>query len=102
MNDGHEVKSEFVDALKNQNIFETQNFFFTDERSESESLNEDSSDNTIGGNNNITTSHDLPISSLPLSRLAGKNLTSAPDMRTCTVSRYIAFLTLTSIMKRKL
>ncbi|KAG4070169.1 hypothetical protein HA402_003859 [Bradysia odoriphaga] len=61
MNDGHEVKNE---------------------RSESESLNEDSSDNTIGGNNNITTSHDLPISSLPLSRLAGKNLTSAPDMRT--------------------
>lgn len=67
-------------------------FFFltktTDERSESESVNEDSSDNTIGGQNNITTSHDIPISALPLSRLAGKNLTSVPDMRTCKDSQF--------------
>lgn len=81
MTDGHEVKSNeivimtlSVGFIKNENRL-------TDERSESESINEDSSDNTISGHNNITTSHD--ISSLPLSRLAGKNLTSVPDIRTC-------------------
>lgn len=72
--------------------------YATDERSESESVNDDSSDSlAVGGHNNITTSHDITTStSVPISKIAGKNLTSIPDMRTCkyTFSFSLEFLVL--------